>query len=85
MPFKKNNKIAHRIIRGEAFLLDTSAQTLHCLNPAGARIWELIDGRRGEKQIAGIIFDEFETDAASVSADVGNFLAELSAKGLISE
>ncbi len=82
---KKSKKIAHRIIKGEAFALDPSSQTLHSMNITGSRIWELIDGRRSAGKISGIICGEFEVDEAGAESDVEKFLAELSAQGLIED
>lgn len=79
----KSKKMAHRVIAGEAFVLDASLQTLHSMNETGSRIWELIDGRRGLAEIAEIIAGEFEVSPETAGKDVEEFLLELQGKGLI--
>ncbi|MFH1619550.1 MAG: PqqD family protein [bacterium] len=83
MKFKKTKKLAHRIIKGEAFVLDASSQTLHSMNPSGTRIWELIDGSRTAGDIAQIIQEEFEVESGTAIKDVLEFLCELLEKGLV--
>ena len=53
------------------------------LNPVGARIWELLDGRRNLEAIAGTICEEFEVEPETARADVGEFVRSLEEAKLV--
>lgn len=60
-------------------------ESLYTLNDVGARIYELIDGRRTAREIAAIIVDEFVVSQEQAEADVLEFLNKLLAIGGIDE
>ena len=49
----------------------------HDLNDVGSRIWELCDGTRSVREIAGTLAREFEVDETTAASDAGEFVAEL--------
>lgn len=53
------------------------------LNPVGARIWELLDGRRDLDAIAGTIVEEYEVEPDAARADVGEFIQSLEEAHLV--
>ena len=53
------------------------------LNPIGARIWELLDGRRNVDAIAGAICEEYEVEPETARADVGEFIHSLEEAKLV--
>jgi hypothetical protein len=53
------------------------------LNPVGARIWELLDGRRNVDAIAGTICEEFEVEPETAQADVDEFIHSLEEAKLV--
>jgi len=60
-------------------------ESLYTLNEVGARIYELLDGRRTAAQIAETIVEEFEVSQEQAEADVLEFLDKLLAIGGIDE
>ena len=79
----KVNKIASRIVDGEAVIVSPSEGIVTILNRVGSRIWELSDGERSVRDIASIIFNEFEAAPEEAIEDVQEFIADLSQKGLV--
>jgi hypothetical protein len=53
------------------------------LNEVASRIWELCDGRHTVEQIADVIVEEFEVDAATARRDTAEFVREMLQDGLL--
>ena len=53
------------------------------LNEVASRIWELCDGRRTVQDIAAVIVEEFEVDAATARMDTAEFVREMLQDGLL--
>jgi len=51
--------------------------SIYTLNPVGARIWELMDGRRRVRDIIEAIVEEFEVEKHEAEADAVQFLQQL--------
>lgn len=81
----KSPKVAHRVIEGEGFIVDSRTGTLHHLNPIAAEIWGWIDGRRSEEDLAELLRGRYEVDRETADADVRGLLGELAAKGAVTE
>lgn len=82
MVIRKNPATAWRTIGGEGVVLSLDTRMLRGLNPVGAHVWELIDGRRTIADIAAAVADAFEVEVERARADVQRFVDELIAKGL---
>jgi len=52
-------------------------QSIYTLNEVGARIWELIDGRRELAKIKEILLEEFSVDVPRVEEDLKAFVQKL--------
>ncbi|HLC42412.1 MAG TPA: PqqD family protein [Methylomirabilota bacterium] len=83
MILKKHSKTAWRTIAGEGVILSLDTKVLRGLNPAGARVWELIDGQRSVDSIGQQIAQEFQVEPARALADIERFLQDLLARGLV--
>ncbi|MDI6734753.1 MAG: PqqD family protein [bacterium] len=82
IPIKKN-KLAERIIDGEAFVLAMEDSKFHTLNEVGSRIFELCDGKNSTERIVDIIYSEYEGDKDGIQRDVLSFIQHLESKNLI--
>mgnify|MGYP001598566896 CR=1 FL=1 len=80
---KPAKRLAHRVIEGQAFVLEPREKMIHSLNPAASFIWERLCKGRAEEEIAAELCGEFEVAPAAARADVAEFLAELRAKRLL--
>lgn len=81
----RNPSTAWRVIQGEAVVLALDSKMLRGLNPAGSRVWELIDGRRSTEEIAARLVEEFDVDLARARDEVDAFVRDLLSKGLLTE
>lgn len=80
---RQNEDTAVRTIEGEAFIVNAETSELHNLNPVGTRVFELVDGAHTVEDIVAVIVDEYEVDGETAKADVIDFLAVLSDKGVV--
>jgi coenzyme PQQ synthesis protein D (PqqD) len=78
-PLRRNPTAGFRIFEGEATIVLPDGSYIKVLNQTGSRIWDLMDGSRGVKEIAAVISEEFETTAEAAEHDVNEF-AELLAR-----
>lgn len=88
--YQKSPDIVARQILNELILVPIrrkagEIECLYTLNEVGARIWELIDGRRLVKEIRDLIVAEFEVTEAEAEADLLTLLAQLGEIGAITE
>ncbi len=80
--YERNERVVSRRIVDELILVPVresvaEMETLITLNEVGARIYELVDGKRSVKDICGTIVEEFDVSAETVEADVREFLEQL--------
>jgi len=55
------------------------------LNPAGIKIFSLLDGAHSAEAIARAVVDEFDVSESQALEDVRAFVAELAAAGMLAE
>ena len=80
--YRVSDRVAARKIVDELLLVplrDSVAETesLYSLNEVGARIYDLVDGKRAVRDIIAAIVDEFEVSADQAQDDVTQFLEQL--------
>jgi hypothetical protein len=68
----------------EAVLVLPAQGQVKVLNEVGARIWELADGTRSLRAIAGLLCQEYQVEAAQAEADVLRFVSDLAGRGILS-
>lgn len=74
---KPSKRLAHRVIEGQAFILETKEKRLHSLNPSASRIWRLLGEGVREEAIVSALCAEFEVDEAKARRDTAAFLSKL--------
>ncbi len=84
------DRVASRKIVDEVILVplrDSVAEmeNLYSLNEVGARVYELVDGKRSVRDICAVIVDEFDASAEQAEADVSQFVEQLSSIDAIEE
>lgn len=79
---RQGDRTAWRLIDGKAVVVVIDAQRMHVLNPVGARVWELCDGRN-VASIVDHITREFEVDEETALRDVARFISELNDVGAV--
>ena len=79
----RNERLAWRVLAGEAVILFPEAGMLHRLNGTGTRVWELIDGQRTLADIGAGLMEEFDVSADDAVADLQLLADELITAGLV--
>jgi len=64
-------------------LLDPADGRYYALDEVSGRVWDLCDGTRTVAQVVETLCAEYEAPAETIEADVQEFLADLSADGLV--
>ena len=80
--FARNEEVVSRKIVDELILVPmrkdvADMETLYTLNEVGARVYELIDGKRSLREIVNSIVNEFEVTEQQAESDVREFIAQL--------
>ena len=77
--------LAHRVIEGQAFIMDAREKVLHSLNGTGTLIWRGLAAGRPPEGIAAELSEAYDVAADAALADVRAFVDALRAKGLLTE
>lgn len=79
----RNERLAWRVLAGEAVILFPEEGTLHRLNPTGTKVWELLDGARTLAEIGTGLTEEYDVEVADAVRDVRAVADDLLAAGLV--
>jgi len=80
--YARNDRVVSRKIVDELILVPirqsvAEMETLYTLNEVGARVYELIDGKRPVRDIVDAIVTEFDVAFETAEADVREFISQL--------
>jgi len=75
--------VVSKQIGGEAVLVHPVQGMIRVLNPVGARVWELADGKRSIGALATLIAAEYDAPLELVEADILGFCEDLERRGLL--
>lgn len=81
----KNKKLPWRIIEDEAILVDVDEGEVVHLNPVGAEIWNVLDGKKTVSEIINYIYNTFEVKKEIAKKDTLEFLEKLLKKKIVIE
>ncbi len=76
-------EVISRTLDGEAVLLDLGSGTYFGLNEVGTKAWELMGEGCTWGELKARLLDEYEVDAATVECDLGELIATLAERGLV--
>lgn len=84
--YQKDQSIVSRKIAEEVILVPIrknigDLESIYNLDEVGARIWELIDGKKKIKEIKGILLEEFDVTEQQVTSDIKDFISQLESMG----
>jgi hypothetical protein len=82
-PPRRNPTAGFRIFEGQATIVLPDGSHIKVLNEVGSRIWDLIDGNRGVKDLASIIAEEFDIGPDAAERDVNEFLETLASHNML--
>jgi len=80
--YARNDRVVSRKIVDELILVPirqsvAEMETLYTLNEVGARVYELIDGKRPVREIVEAIVTDFEVAFETAESDVREFITQL--------
>jgi len=86
----RREDIVTRRIAGETILVPVRGtmddmQRIFSLNPLGAQIWEMMDGKKSLGEIRDEVLRLFEAGEEEVDSDIREFIADLSGADLLTE
>lgn len=73
----------YRRVQDEGVVIRQSTAEALVVNDLGARLLDLIDGRRAVGEMLDLLEAEYEVDRPRLQADVLDYLLELQAAGLV--
>ncbi len=80
---RRSPDVAHRIVDGEAVIVDPSTQEVHILNETGSFLWSIADGSMTAEAMAQRLSEAFEVDVETAVRDVDEWQATLASKKLL--
>ena len=78
-----NDKIAYRIIDGEAVIIDLKENTYNILNPVATFIWERLDGYTRLEDVAKSLSEEFDIDYKTAEKDCMDLISKMIDKEIV--
>jgi hypothetical protein len=71
------------MVDDECIIVDPQGSQATVLNPVGARIWELVDGKRTIEAIVERLVEEYTVERPRAEADAREFVEDLMKRNLI--
>ena len=78
-------RIAWRVVDGEAVILNLGTGSYYSLDKIGTRMWQLISEKRACEEAIGLIVSEYEAEKETIADDFLELISELKKEGLIDE
>ncbi len=84
--YQKDQSIVSRKIADEVILVPIrrnvgDLESIYNLDEIGARIWDLIDGKKKIKEIKAILLEEFNATDEQLTSDLKDYIGQLEAIG----
>ena len=87
--YKKSEDVVSREIAGELIIVPVTSgigdldDEIYTLNETGRVIWDLLDGKRTLRHIAGDIEEKYDAPSGDIERDVQGLVAELSKRRIV--
>ncbi|OGL39600.1 MAG: hypothetical protein A3C43_08425 [Candidatus Schekmanbacteria bacterium RIFCSPHIGHO2_02_FULL_38_11] len=84
--YQKDQSVVSRKIADEIILVPIrknvgDLESIYTLDEIGAKIWELVDGKRKMKEIKNVLLEEFDVTEEQVVSDMKDFIGQLEVMG----
>ena len=80
---RRSSAIASVDVEGETVIFQTSAETIHVLNPSASAVWTIIDGATDVETLALDLSDAFGVPPAVMLEQVHEIICEFGRQGLL--
>ena len=81
--WRRSPRAVGRAFADDAVLLQLDRQRYHGLDRVGARLWERLERPATLEELVGELGGSYDADAATLAADLAQFLGELEREGLV--
>ena len=83
--FTRGEDTLHRVLEGEAVIVDLTTGTYFGLNETGTRVWEILGAEGGATvdAVAAALAAEFDVPEAAAAKDARALLERLATRGLV--
>ena len=86
--FVRNNCVVSRKIEDETLVVPIRGgvgdlNSIYSLNPLGAELWQLLEKEMSVDEMTRWVVDQYEVTFEQAQTDIGDFLNELLAMGLV--
>jgi hypothetical protein len=81
--YQRSSGVRYRILEGEAVVVRQDAAEVFVLSEVGARVLDLLDGKRTLADIRDLLLLEYEVDGAQLEQDLYDFINGLKEAGII--
>ena len=83
--FINNDKVAWRIIDGEAVIMNLNKGNYYSLNNSGAMIWNMLSENKDRSNIVEEILKEFKVSKSRAEKDLDTLLKDLLKEDLVTK
>jgi hypothetical protein len=81
----RQSDLTWQVVGDDVVVLDLAGSVYLKLNGSGRVLWEMLGQPATEAQLVNALVSQYGIDEERATADVGQFLADLRARGLLDE
>ena len=81
--YERSSEVKYRILEGEAVVVRQDVAQVFVLSEVGARVLELLDGKRKLTDVRNLLLLEYEVDGAQLDQDINEYIKRLKEAGII--
>ena len=81
--YERSSEVRYRILEGQAVVVRQDVAQVFVLSEVGARVLELLDGKRKLTQVRDLLLLEYDVDEAQLKQDLNEYINRLKEAGII--
>jgi hypothetical protein len=81
--YERSSTVRYRILEGEAVVVRQDVAQVFVLSEVGARVLELLDGKRKLIAVRDLLLIEYEVDETQLEQDLNEYINGLKEAGII--
>jgi hypothetical protein len=81
--YERSSEVRYRILEGEAVVVRQDVAQVFVLSEVGARVLELLDGKRKLIAVRDLLLLEYEVDETQLEQDLNKYINRLKEAGII--
>jgi hypothetical protein len=81
--YERSSEVRYRILEGQAVVVLQDVAQVLVLSEVGARVLELLDGKRKLVAVRDLLLVEYEVDEPQLEQDLNDYINQLKEAGII--